>query len=248
MSSKLTDLNDYSPSALPLSVLCGSGILSWLASSGHFDPGQMYDGYKAVKVLDPACTECLARGKNCFQHFNPKSSKCHFCFAGKNPCCCPGSPDSNIKRYLWSKKDGPFGKKIPVSEGPTPDATSGYSDNEQRDVERWTNVGGAIPVGGRPIYSSSAVPISRINTEGVVKIIRRIAYSPPDPDAEGSDELDGEEVEVVNNPAILLPSLLPKDSKAALFPVLLETFDKLLPPFLLPFLLLRQVLPTPGLP
>ncbi|MBW0493375.1 hypothetical protein O181_033090 [Austropuccinia psidii MF-1] len=61
----------------------------------------------------------------------------------------------------------------------------------------WTNVGGSIPVGGRPIYSSSEVPISRINTEGVVKRIRRISDSPTDPDAEGSDELDGEEVVVV---------------------------------------------------
>ncbi|MBW0534077.1 hypothetical protein O181_073792 [Austropuccinia psidii MF-1] len=68
-----------------------------------------------------------------------------------------------------------------------------------RDVERWTHVGRPIPVGGRPIYSSSEVPISGINTEGVVKRIRRIFNSPPDLDAEGSDELDGEEVEVVKN-------------------------------------------------
>ncbi|MBW0546215.1 hypothetical protein O181_085930 [Austropuccinia psidii MF-1] len=69
--------------------------------------------------------------------------------------------------------------------------------SRQRDVARWTNVGGPIPVGGRPIYSISEVPISRINTDGVVKRITRIADSPPDPDAEDSDELDGEEVEVV---------------------------------------------------
>ncbi|MBW0569194.1 hypothetical protein O181_108909 [Austropuccinia psidii MF-1] len=66
--------------------------------------------------------------------------------------------------------------------------------SRQRDVARWTNVGGPIPIGGRPIYSSSEVPISRINTEGVVKRIIRIADSPTDPDAEGSDEFDGEEV------------------------------------------------------
>ncbi|MBW0567415.1 hypothetical protein O181_107130 [Austropuccinia psidii MF-1] len=70
---------------------------------------------------------------------------------------------------------------------------------EQRDLARWTNVGGPIPVGGRPIYSSSEVPISRINTEGIVKRIRQTANSPPDPHAEGSDELYGEEVEVVPN-------------------------------------------------
>ncbi|MBW0503664.1 hypothetical protein O181_043379 [Austropuccinia psidii MF-1] len=68
------------------------------------------------------------------------------------------------------------------------------------DVARWTNVGGPIPVGGRPIYSSSAVPIFRINNAGLVKQIRRITDSPPDLDAEGSDKLDVEDVEVVNNP------------------------------------------------
>ncbi|MBW0584607.1 hypothetical protein O181_124322 [Austropuccinia psidii MF-1] len=69
-----------------------------------------------------------------------------------------------------------------------------------RDVARCTSVGGPIPVGGRPIYSSSEVPISRTNTEGVVKVMkrtRRIYDSPTDPDAEGSDALDGEEVQVV---------------------------------------------------
>ncbi|MBW0500397.1 hypothetical protein O181_040112 [Austropuccinia psidii MF-1] len=104
---------------------------------------------------------------------------------------------SNIRRYLWSKKDGPSGKEFPVYEGSIPDGTSGYSD---RDVAIWTNFGGPIPAGGKPIYSISEVLISRINTEGVVKRIRRISNSPPDPDAEGSDELDGEEAEVVNNP------------------------------------------------
>ncbi|MBW0476692.1 hypothetical protein O181_016407 [Austropuccinia psidii MF-1] len=175
MSSKLTELTESSNSAPPPSVLCVSGILSQLASpwsmtsSGHFDPGKMYDGYKAVE----------------------------------KPYCCSGPAASNIRRYLWGEKDGPFGKEFPVSEGPTPDATSGYSDltgSRQRDVARWTNFGGSIPVDGRLIYSNSAVPISRINDEGVVKRIRRIANSLPDPDAEGSDEFDGEKVEVVNNP------------------------------------------------
>ncbi|MBW0567858.1 hypothetical protein O181_107573 [Austropuccinia psidii MF-1] len=173
-----------------------------MASSGPFDPSQTYDSYKAVEVLDPACTECLARGKDCFQHYSPPSSKCHYCFIGKRPCCCTGVPASQVRRYLWSRKDGPYGKDFTVSEAPTPDVASGYSHltgSRQRDVARCTNVGGPIPVGGRPIYSSSEVPISRINTEEVVKIIRRISDSPTDPDSEGSDELDGEEVVVVTH-------------------------------------------------
>ncbi|MBW0576251.1 hypothetical protein O181_115966, partial [Austropuccinia psidii MF-1] len=201
MSSKLTELTESSPYALPPSVLCGSDVLSQLASpsmasSGHFNLSQNYEGYKAVEILDPACTEYLAKGKDYFEHYNPRSSKCHYCYIGTKPCCQTGRQVSNVRRYLWSKKDGPFGKELPVSEALTPDSTSGYSaltGSRQRDVARWTNVGGPLPVGGWPIYSSSEVPISRINNEGVVKQIRRISNSPLDPDAEGSDELGGEE-------------------------------------------------------
>ncbi|MBW0523820.1 hypothetical protein O181_063535 [Austropuccinia psidii MF-1] len=98
-----------------------------MASSGHFDPTQTYDGYKAVEVLDPAGTECLAKGKESFEHYDPRSSKCHYCFIGKKPCCHTGKQASNVRGYLWTKKDGPFGKEFPVSEAPTLDGTSGYS-------------------------------------------------------------------------------------------------------------------------
>ncbi|MBW0517839.1 hypothetical protein O181_057554 [Austropuccinia psidii MF-1] len=49
---------------------------------------------------------------------------------------------------------------------------------------------GGIPTSGRPIYSSSEVPISRIINQGVVKRIRRISDSPNNEDVE--------EVELVN--------------------------------------------------
>ncbi|MBW0579800.1 hypothetical protein O181_119515, partial [Austropuccinia psidii MF-1] len=66
MSFKLTELTESSPSALPLSVLRGSGVFSQLSSPsmaypGHFDPSQTYDGFRAGDVLDPAYTECLAK-------------------------------------------------------------------------------------------------------------------------------------------------------------------------------------------
>ncbi|MBW0529062.1 hypothetical protein O181_068777 [Austropuccinia psidii MF-1] len=174
-----------------------------MASTGHFDPSQTYDGYKAVEILDPACTKWLAKGKDCFEHYNPRSSKFYYCYIGKKPCHQTGRQVANVRRYLWSKKDGPSGKEFRVSEAPTPDANSGYSasGSRQRDVARWPNVGWSLPVGGSPTYSSSEVPISRINNGGVVKQTRRIANSPPDPDAEGSDELDGEEAEVVPHSA-----------------------------------------------
>ncbi|MBW0534092.1 hypothetical protein O181_073807 [Austropuccinia psidii MF-1] len=90
--------------------------------------------------------------------------------------------------------------------------------SRQRDVARWTNVRGPIPVGGRPIYSSSEVLISRINTDSVVKRIRRISDSPPDPDAEGNEELDGEEVEFV-------PHLVGHQSRTSSFQPLVNRFQ-----------------------
>ncbi|MBW0532320.1 hypothetical protein O181_072035 [Austropuccinia psidii MF-1] len=201
MSSKLTELTESSPSVPPPSVLCGSGVLSQfaslsMASSGNLNPPRTYDGYKTVEVIDLACTECLAKGQDCFDHYNPISSKYHYCYITKKPCRQTARQVSILRRYLWSKKYGPFGKEFPVSGAPTPDATSG-----KRDVARWTNVWGPLPVGGRPIYSSSEVPISRINNEGVVKQMRIIDDSPPNPDAEGCDEPDGEEVEVIPDSA-----------------------------------------------
>ncbi|MBW0584734.1 hypothetical protein O181_124449 [Austropuccinia psidii MF-1] len=88
------------------------------------------------------------REKNVLNITTPDLQKCHYCFIGKKPCCQAGKQASNVRRYLWSKKDRPFGKEFPVSEALTLDGTSGYS-----------------------------------------------TY------AEGSDELDGEEVEVIPHSA-----------------------------------------------
>ncbi|MBW0531759.1 hypothetical protein O181_071474 [Austropuccinia psidii MF-1] len=153
---------------MPPSVLCGSSILSQLVSpsmtsSGNSDPSQAYDGYKAVKVLDPACSEYLAKGG-----------------------------------IYEVEKMGLLERHFQLLRHPLLMELQGFLI--EMNVARWTNVGGPIPVGGRPICFSSEVPISRINTDGLVKIIRRIADSPADPDAEGSDEFYGEEVEVVPHP------------------------------------------------
>ncbi|MBW0517182.1 hypothetical protein O181_056897 [Austropuccinia psidii MF-1] len=154
MSSKMTELTESSLYAPPPSGILSQFSLPSMASSGHFDPTQIYDSYKAVEVLDPDFTKFLAKGKDCFEHYNPRSSKCHYCFIGKKPCRHTGKKSSNVRRYWW------------------------MTGSRQRDVARWTNDGGLIPVGGRPLYSSSEFPISRINS---------------------SDELDGEEVEVISH-------------------------------------------------
>ncbi|MBW0490519.1 hypothetical protein O181_030234 [Austropuccinia psidii MF-1] len=94
-----------------------------MASSGNFDPNQTYDGYKEFELLDQPFSECLMKGKQFLQNFNPRTSNCHYCFVGKKPCQHPGVPLSILKEYLWSKKDGPFWKEFPLSEAPTSDGT-----------------------------------------------------------------------------------------------------------------------------
>ncbi|MBW0589217.1 hypothetical protein O181_128932 [Austropuccinia psidii MF-1] len=120
-----------------------------------------------------------------------------FASLGRNHVVVPGQLCPTSGGICGAKKMGLLGRNSPFLRNPL---LMQPQDFLNRDVARWTNVGGPIPVGGRPIYYSSEVPISRTNTDGVVMVvkkIKRISDSPSDPDAEGSDELDGEEVEVV---------------------------------------------------
>ncbi|MBW0483313.1 hypothetical protein O181_023028 [Austropuccinia psidii MF-1] len=168
-----------------------------MASSGHY-PTQTYDGYKAVEVLDPACTEYLARGRIFLNITFPDLQNATTSLLGRSHVAILGSKLQTSGGICGVGKVGLLEKS---SQFLRPLLLMVLQGILLREVARWTNVGGPIPVSGRPIYSSSEVPISRINTEGIVKQIRQIANSPPNSDAEGSDELDGEEVELVPNSA-----------------------------------------------
>ncbi|MBW0491821.1 hypothetical protein O181_031536 [Austropuccinia psidii MF-1] len=105
-----------------------------------------------------------------------------------------------------------------------------------------------MPVCGRPIYSTSEVPISRIISEGVMKQIRKIAKSLLDTYAKVSDELDGEEVEVVLNSnghhsSTSTSQPASKRFQSQLVPSTLRISNQSFPPFLLS----KQVLPLLGL-
>ncbi|MBW0554756.1 hypothetical protein O181_094471 [Austropuccinia psidii MF-1] len=89
--------------------------------------------------------------------------------------------------------------------------------SRKRDVARWTNVEGPIPTGARTIYSGSEVLISRFNIQGLVKRLSRIADSPTNSDSEGSDELDGEEVEMVSKSIGHQSSISPSQPSSRIF-------------------------------
>ncbi|MBW0495053.1 hypothetical protein O181_034768 [Austropuccinia psidii MF-1] len=128
---------------------------------------------RQLKFLILPVLNFLAKGKDFFKHYNPRSSKCHYCFIGKKPCHHAGKKASNVRRYLWSKKDGPFGKEFPASEAPTLDGTSGYSaltGSRQRDVARWTNAEGPIPTPGKR-FQSQVIPSTPRNFQPTLATI-----------------------------------------------------------------------------
>ncbi|MBW0532304.1 hypothetical protein O181_072019 [Austropuccinia psidii MF-1] len=225
MSSKLTELTESSRSAPPPSVLHSSGILS------PFSPPSMV----LLVILIPPKFMTVTRQLKVFILLGP-----NVCQRENNVLNITNPDLQNATTVSMGRSHAvELGNKL---------LTSGMTGSEQRNVARWTNVGEPIPVGGRPIYSSSEVPISRINTEGIGKRIRLIADSPPYPDAEGSDEFDGEEVEMIPHSSGHPSNISPSQPPAKSSPVPPETSNPLWLQFLLPFLVLHHTLPTPGLP
>ncbi|MBW0485259.1 hypothetical protein O181_024974 [Austropuccinia psidii MF-1] len=205
MSSKLTDLTESLPSVPPPSVLCGSDILSqWLLLATWILPKRMMI-MKRLRFLILLVTSFWQKERIFFNITIQDIQSVTFALLGRSHVIILDHqlPTSEgiygVGKMGLLRKSSQFMRPLPLM------VPQGIPI--KRDVAGWTNVGGPILVGGRPIYSSPEVPISRINTEGGVKRIRKISDSPPDPDAEGSDELDGEEAEVVHNSACINPVL-----------------------------------------
>ncbi|MBW0521977.1 hypothetical protein O181_061692 [Austropuccinia psidii MF-1] len=159
-----------------------------MASLGHFYPSQTYDGYKELEVLDPSLPQCFKKGKQFFQPYNPQSSKFHHCFVGMKPFQCPGAPASNTRKYLWHKKDCPFGREFPVSEAPTPDATSGYSNCSEEvevvpnSIAHQSSASPSKPASTR--FQSQVIPSTPRNFQPVLFTIP--SSIPPPPTARNS--------------------------------------------------------------
>ncbi|MBW0558854.1 hypothetical protein O181_098569 [Austropuccinia psidii MF-1] len=183
MNSKLTELTESSPSRhqYPTFVVLEFSVDSlhppWLLLDILIL--QTYDSYKAV---EHAITVSLERG-------HVAVPGCQLLMSGDiygvGKMGLLGRSSQLLRHLLLMELQGiPIVSNLDTFIKIGTDILDVVTSSRKRDVARWTNVGGQIPVGGRPIYSSSEVPIFRINTEGVVKRIRRIADSPTDPDDE----------------------------------------------------------------
>ncbi|MBW0514463.1 hypothetical protein O181_054178 [Austropuccinia psidii MF-1] len=187
MSSRLTSLWDSNYSDSPPSVLYGTGVSDNLrelseesmAPTEIYDITRNYNGFKSVRVIEPPCT----------------NSKYSF-------------PDNPRRLGSSIKKGGRFGLEAPVDEPRTSDATSGHynlTGSRMRVVQQWNNtrsswanIGGYIHPQGNPIGVAPEVPILVTRKDGRLGKLKRnlVVQDEIDTDAEGSDEIDGEELEM----------------------------------------------------
>ncbi|MBW0571245.1 hypothetical protein O181_110960 [Austropuccinia psidii MF-1] len=213
MSSRLTSLCDSPPS-----VLYGPGVFDNLrelseesmAPTEIWDINKTYNGFKSVRVIEPPCTNCNRKGIPCVESATARSTRCQFCNLGKRNCSQAHYSFPENPRRLWSsiKKGGRFGLEAPVDEPPTSDATSGHSNltgSRMRGVQQWNNtssswaaIGGSIHPQGNPIGVAPEVPILVTRKDGKLGRLKRnlVVQDEIDTDAEGSDEIDGEELEM----------------------------------------------------
>ncbi|MBW0473998.1 hypothetical protein O181_013713 [Austropuccinia psidii MF-1] len=182
MSSKLTSICDSNHSDTLPPVLNGASVFDNLrelseesmAPTEIYDINKTYNGFKCVRGIEPPCINCQ-KGVPCGESATARSTRCQFGNLGKRNCSQESHSFPENPRRLWSsiKKSGRFGLEAPVYEPSTSDATSGHS-------------------------SSSEVPILVTRKDGRLGKLKRnlVVQDESNTDAEGSDDPDGEELEV----------------------------------------------------
>ncbi|MBW0507098.1 hypothetical protein O181_046813 [Austropuccinia psidii MF-1] len=218
MSSKPTSICDSDHSDSLPSVLYGAGVFDNLrelsernmAPTEILDINKTYNGIKSVRVIEPPCINCRKKGVPCVESATARSTRCKFCNLGKRNCSQANHNFSDNPRRLWRsiQKGGRFGLEAPVDEPPTSDATSGHfnlTGSRMRGVQQWTNTssswannGGPIHPQGNPIGVAPEVLIFITGKDGRLGKLKKnlVVQDENDTDVEGSDELDGKELEL----------------------------------------------------
>ncbi|MBW0511053.1 hypothetical protein O181_050768 [Austropuccinia psidii MF-1] len=183
MSSKLTSICDSNHSDSPTSVLYGAGVFDNLreGSEDSMAPTEIYyinknyNGFESVRVIEPPCISCWKKGVPCVESATARSTRCQFCNLGKRNCSQDNHNFPDNPRRVWSsiKKGGRFGLEAPVDEPPTSDSTSGHFNSPE------------VP----PLFTRKHGRLGKLKRNLVVQ-------DENDTDAEGSDEIDGEELEM----------------------------------------------------
>ncbi|MBW0527153.1 hypothetical protein O181_066868 [Austropuccinia psidii MF-1] len=152
-----------------------------MAPTEIWDINKFYNGFKSVRVIEPPGINCWKKGVPCVESATARSTRCQFCNLGKRNCSQANHNFPYNPRILRSsiKKGGIFWLEAPVDEPPTSDATSGHSN--------------CNPIGVAP-----EAPILVTRKDGILGKLKRnlVVQDENDTDAEGSDEIDGEELDI----------------------------------------------------
>ncbi|MBW0578863.1 hypothetical protein O181_118578 [Austropuccinia psidii MF-1] len=217
MSSKLTFICDSNHSDSPPSVLYGAGIFDNLREFSEermapieiFNINKTYDRFKSVGGIEPPCIN-FQKGAPCVESATARSTRYQFCNLGKRNCAQASLrfPDNPSRLWISIKKGGRLVLEAPVYESPASDSTSGHSNSAgsgMRGVQQWNitkgswaNTGGPIPPQRNPIGAAPEVPIFVTRKDGQLGQLKRnlVVQDEIDTDSEGSDQIDGEELEI----------------------------------------------------
>ncbi|MBW0503506.1 hypothetical protein O181_043221 [Austropuccinia psidii MF-1] len=212
----LTSLCDSNYSYSTPSVIYGLGFFDNLTelSEESMAPTEIYDitsnynGFNSFRVIEPPCTNCQRKGIPCVESATARSTRFQFCNLRKRNCSQASYSFPDNPRRLWSriKKSGTFGLEAPVNEPSTSDATSGHSNCEL--IGHKTDL---LPTSmflgqnwrihspqGNPIGVAPEVPILVTRKDGKLGKLKQnlVVQDEIDTDTEGSNEIDGEELEM----------------------------------------------------
>ncbi|MBW0562162.1 hypothetical protein O181_101877 [Austropuccinia psidii MF-1] len=206
MSSKLTSICDSDHSDSPPSVLYGSDVFDNLrelsevimAPTETWEINQNYNGFESVRVIEPPCINFWKKGVPCVEFATARSTRCQFCNLGKRNFSQPtiisqkipegyGAASRRVEDLGWKLLLMNLQLLMPPLATPITNTSSS-----------WANTGGTIHPQGNPIGVAPEVPILVTRKDGRLGKLKGnlVVQDENDTDAEGSDEINGEELEI----------------------------------------------------
>ncbi|MBW0562398.1 hypothetical protein O181_102113 [Austropuccinia psidii MF-1] len=187
-----------------------------MAPTEIYDINRDYNGFKSVRVIEPPCVNYQRKGIPCVESATARSTRCQFCNLGKRNCSQAHYSFPDNSRRLWRsiKKGGRFGLEAPVDEPPT-SGPFNLTGSRMRGFQQlnntrssWANIGGSIHPQGNLIGVAPEVPILVTRKDGKLGKLKRnfVVQDEIDTDAEGSDEIDGEGLEITTPIHFTIPS------------------------------------------
>ncbi|MBW0587569.1 hypothetical protein O181_127284 [Austropuccinia psidii MF-1] len=148
-----------------------------MAPTEIYDTDKTYDGFKFVRFIELPCINFQKNGVPCVESATSRSTRCQFCNLAKTNFSQANHRLADNPKSLWIRirKGGRFALEAAVDELPTSDTTSGHSNFELNDL-----------------------PILVTRKHGKLGKFKRnlVVQDEIDTDAQGSEEIDGEELEI----------------------------------------------------